>query len=64
MLRYTAYNKLDFIGNFNESKELFTTVGELVASHKQLDVVDFDDHLTDVNLDFRNIFLNNISNNN
>ena len=46
-----------FVDNKKESEEEFNKMKELCKENRQLEIIDFDDHLENPNLDWRNIFL-------
>jgi hypothetical protein len=61
MHRYSSQlnqsNSFDFIGSYKESTSQFELMRELLTNNRQNEIVDFDDHLIDVNLDWRNNFV-------
>ena len=46
-----------FVDNKKESEEEFNKMKELCKENRQLEIIDFDEHLENPNLDWRNIFL-------
>ena len=46
-----------FVDNKKETEEEFNKMKELCKENRQLEIIDFDDHLENPNLDWRNIFL-------
>ncbi len=45
---------------YKESLEQYTAVRNLIKSNKVSDIIDFDDHFDDANLDWRNTFIENL----
>lgn len=52
--QYNGNNGFDFLGFFSESDQHYKVVQMLVKSQKQLELVDFDDHMLDTRADFKN----------
>ena len=46
-----------FVDNKKESEEEFNTIKKLCKNNRQQEIIDFDDHLENPNLDWRNTFL-------
>ena len=59
MFKQFILNEEDFsfVDNKIESEEEFKKIKELCSNNRQLDIIDFDDHLENPNLDWRNTFL-------
>ena len=59
MFKQFILNEEDFsfVDNKKESDEEFKKIKELCINSRQLDIIDFDDHLENPNLDWRNTFL-------
>ncbi len=59
MFKQFILNEEDFsfVDNKIESEEEFEKIKELCSNNRQLDIIDFDDHLENPNLDWRNTFL-------
>ena len=46
-----------FVDNKKETDEEFNTLKKLCKNNRQLEIIDFDDHLENPNLDWRNTFI-------
>ena len=46
-----------FVDNKKESEEEFKKMKDFCKNSRQLEIIDFDDHLENPNLDWRNTFL-------
>ena len=46
-----------FVDNKKESKEEFKAIKKFCKNNRQLEIIDFDEHLEDPNLDWRNTFI-------
>lgn len=59
-VRQFVYNDkgFDVAGEFNESEEQFQQLKKYLQDNRQNEIVDFDDHLLNANLDWRNLFVN------
>ncbi len=59
--QFYSYNEkacFDLIKKFEEAKEKHDEIVKLVENNRVTEIVDFDDHFEDVNLDWRNNFIN------
>ena len=59
MFKQFILNEEDFsfVDNKIESEKKKKKIKELCSNNRQLDIIDFDDHLENPNLDWRNTFL-------
>ena len=46
-----------FVDNKKESEEEFKAIKKFCKNNRQLEIIDFDEHLEDPNLDWRNTFI-------
>jgi hypothetical protein len=58
MLRFNGSGGFDFLGHYKESKEQFEQMSEYLKNFRQSEIVDFDDHFLDADMDWRNNFIN------
>ena len=63
MFRYAGQNeRSDLISLYSETTNQFNIVKKLLLEFKENEIVDFDDHFLDTNLDWRNKFVEDILN--